>query len=103
MLDSERRRDMKQWFAIVAAVAFFALPVMVSVADDDISIPPDANWSPTPPTPAHLLGSELRVVSTAQEQASDVSGPAAVPPSGGPLALTEQDAYYQRINFSTKD
>jgi hypothetical protein len=94
---------MKQWFAIVAAVAFFALPVMVSTADDDMSIPPEANWSPTPPTPAHLLSSERRVVSTAQEQASDVAGPAAVPPSRGPLALTAQDAQYQQINFSTKD
>jgi hypothetical protein len=92
---------MKQWFAVIAAVAFFALPVMVSTADDDISIPPEATWSPTPP--AHLLAPEPRVVSTVQDQASDVSRPAAVQPSGGPLALTEQDAQYQRINFSTKD
>jgi hypothetical protein len=94
---------MKQWLAVVAAVAFFALPVMVSIADDDVSIPPEANWSPTPSTPAHLLAPEPRVVSIAQEQASDASRSAVVQPSWGPLALTEQDAQYQRINLTTKD
>jgi hypothetical protein len=94
---------MKQWLAVVAAMAFFALPVTVSTADDDTSIPPEANWSPTAPTPAHLLVPEPRVVSTAQEQASDVSRSAAAQPSWGPLALTEQDAQYQRVNLATKD
>jgi hypothetical protein len=58
---------MKPWVAVLAAVAFFALPVMLSTADDETNIPPEANWSPSPPAPAHLLVPEPRVVSTAQD------------------------------------
>jgi hypothetical protein len=88
---------MKQWLAMVAAVACLTVPVLVS-ANDDTIIPPEATWSPTPPTPAQVMVSQERVVSTAQAQASDVSRPAAVQPSRRPLALTEHDAQYQLIN-----
>jgi hypothetical protein len=86
---------MKQWLAIFAAVAFLALPVMVS-ASDETEIPPEANWSPTPPAPAHLLVPQERVVSTAQEQASDT-------PRRLPAWLTNEDATYKAVNATMHD
>jgi hypothetical protein len=86
---------MKQWLAIFAAVAFLALPVMVS-ADDGTVIPPEANWSPTPPTPAHLMVPQERVVSTAQEQASDA-------PRRSIPALSDEDSRYKAVNDTTRE
>jgi hypothetical protein len=88
---------MKPWLAIVAAVACLTVPALVSASDDTI-IPPEARWSPAPPTPAQAMVPQERVVSTAPAQASDVSRPAVVQPTRSPLALTAQDAQYQMIN-----
>jgi hypothetical protein len=93
---------MKQWFAIVAAVLFLAMPAMASASEETV-IPPEANWTPTPPASGRTAASDKRVVSTAQEQASDVSRPAAVKSSRGPLALTEHDSQYQMINRTVHD
>jgi hypothetical protein len=86
---------MKQWLAIFAAVAFLTLPAMVH-AGDETKIPREMNWSPTPPTPAHLVASEKRVVSTAQEQASDTSRRAAV-------RASDEDAKYRMVNSTVDD
>ena len=86
---------MKQWLAVVAAVAFLALPAMVS-AGEETRIPPEANWNPIPPTPAHLMVSQERVVSTAQEQASDT-------PRRPVAALSDEDAEYQKVNATAHD
>jgi hypothetical protein len=91
----ERRSAMKQWLAIFAAVAFLTLPAMVQ-ASDETEIPPEANWSPTPPTPAHLVVSEQRVVSTAQEQASDT-------PRRATVRANNEDAKYQMVNSTVQD
>jgi hypothetical protein len=88
---------MKQWIAMVAAVVLLALPIMVSAGEETV-VPPEAGWSPTPSTPTHLMVPQERVVSTEQEQASDVSRPTALKMSRGPLALTENDGAYQVIN-----
>jgi hypothetical protein len=86
---------MKQWLAIFAAVAFLALPGMVRASEETV-IQPEANWSPTPPTPAHLMVPQERVVSTAQEQASDT-------PSRSTAALTDQDAQYKAVNATAHE
>jgi hypothetical protein len=86
---------MKQWLAIAAAVAFLVLPVMGSASEDTI-IPPEANWSPEPPTPAPLVASQERVASSTpkQGQASDSSWPFTAQ-SG------DEDAKYQMVNATT--
>jgi hypothetical protein len=88
---------MKQWLAIVAAVAFLTLPAMVSAGEETI-IPPEANWSPIPPTPAHLVVSQERVVSSMpqQAQASDNSWPSAG-------QATDEDSRYQAVNVTVHD
>lgn len=91
---------MKQWLAIVAAVAFLALPAMVSASDETI-IPPEANWSSTPPASGLVAVPQKRVVSTEQEQATDISRPAAVRRGSTPVALTPADAVYKAANETT--
>lgn len=91
---------MKQWLAIGAAVVFLALPIMVSAGEDTV-IPPGATWTPTPPASGLVAVSETRVVST--EQASDMSRPAAMKASRGPLALSAEDAAYQQVNSTVHD
>jgi hypothetical protein len=85
---------MKQWLAIVAAVAFLALPAMGS-AGEETPIPPEANWSPVPPTPEHLAVSQKRVASIAPEQASDILGPAA--------QARDEDTQYRMVNSTIHD
>jgi hypothetical protein len=85
----------KQWMAIFAVVAFLGLPGMVS-ADDGTKIPPEANWSPTPPTPAHLMVPQERVVSAAQEQASDIL-------RRSTAALSDQDAQYKAVSVTARE
>jgi hypothetical protein len=92
---------MKQWLAIVAAVAFLALPIMVS-ADDDMSLPPEANWTPTPPASGLVAVPEKRVVSTEQEQATDSPRPTAVRQSSTSMALTPADAMYKAVNDTAR-
>lgn len=88
---------MKQWLAIVAAVAFLALPVMGSASEETI-IPPEANWSPESPTPAPLVASQERIASSTskQRQASDSSWPSAV-------QATDEDSRYQAVNATVHD
>jgi hypothetical protein len=86
---------MKQWMAIFAAAAFLALPVMVSAGDETI-IPPEVNWSSTPPTPAHLMVPQERVVSTGQELGSDI-------PRRSIGALSSEDASYNAVNDTQND
>jgi hypothetical protein len=88
---------MKQWLAIVAAVAFLALPAMVSASDETI-VPPEANWSSTPPASGLVGVPEKRMVSTEQEQATDSPRPMAVRQSSTPFALTAADAMYKAVN-----
>ena len=90
---------MKQWLAIVAAVVFLALPVLVSAGEETV-IPPEANWTPTP---EFTGGSSKRVVSIESEQASDLLRPAAVRRHPVTLALTEEDATYQAVNRTVHD
>jgi len=90
---------MKQWFAMLAAVAFLALPVMVS-AGEDTPIPPEANWSATPELSA---GSLKQVVSTEPLQASDMPRSMVGKPSRGTLALSDEDATYQQVNRTVHD
>jgi hypothetical protein len=87
---------MKQWFAMVAAVALLVLPVMGSA--DETKIPPEANWSAEPPTPAHLVVSPERTVSSTskQGQASDSPRPFSAQPN-------DEDAKYQAVNATTQD
>jgi hypothetical protein len=91
--------QMQRWMAIVAALAFLASPGMVS-AGDETRIPPEANWSPTPPASGSATISQERVVSTAHEQASDSPRPATMPERRGPLSLSAAEAEYQRVNPS---
>lgn len=90
---------MKQWFAMLAAVAFLSVPAMVTANDED-RIPPEANWSATPPTPSVIAISQPRVVSTAPEQAIEAG---AVQRSRAFFSLTEGDAKYQAVNKTTKE
>ncbi|MGH8071267.1 MAG: hypothetical protein ACRERE_39765 [Candidatus Entotheonellia bacterium] len=93
---------MKQWLVIGAAVVFLALPVMVSAGEETV-IPPEATWTPTPPTSGVVAESATRVVSTEPAQASDALRPVAVKAGRGPLALTEQDAAFQQVNRTVHD
>jgi hypothetical protein len=70
-------------------VAFLALPVMVSASEETV-IPPEVNWTPIPPA------SETRVVSTEQEQASDIPRAVAVPAS-------DENATYRLVNATLHD
>jgi hypothetical protein len=88
---------MKQWFAMLAAVAFLALPGLVS-AGDETRIPPEANWNPTPPASGLVEVPQGQVASMAHEQASDSPRPAAVQERRGPLSLSAIEAEYQRVN-----
>lgn len=90
-------KQMKPWVAMVAAVVFLALPVIVS-AGEDTRIPPEANWPPTPPTSGLVAVPQEQVVSTAHEQASDSPRPAAMQARRGLLSLSAADAEYQRVN-----
>ena len=81
--------------AIFVAAAFLALPIMVSAGDETI-IPPEVNWSSTPPTPAHLMVPQERVVSTAQELASDM-------PRRSIGALSREDASYKAVTDTMND
>jgi hypothetical protein len=89
--------QMKGWVVIMAAAAFLALPVMVS-AGEDTRIPPEAQWSPTPPMPGLVEVPQERVVSTAHERASDNPRPAAKQATRGPLSLSAADDEYQRVS-----
>jgi hypothetical protein len=89
--------QMQQLMAIVAAVAFLALPGMVS-AGDETRIPPEANWSPTPPASGLVEVPQEQVASTAYEQASDSPRPATMQARRGPLSLSAAEAAYQRVN-----
>jgi hypothetical protein len=91
---------MKQWLAVLAVVGSLILPTMVSADNDETDIPPEANWTPTPPTPAVIAVPEKRVVTTEQEQATDSPRPASVRRSS-PLYLTEEDAKYQEVHSFT--
>jgi hypothetical protein len=94
-IELKRRGHMKQWFAIAAAVVLLALPVMGS-ANDDTILPPEANWSSEPPTPAPLVASQERIASSTpkQGQASDSSW-SFTAQSG------DDDAKYQMVNATT--
>jgi hypothetical protein len=89
--------QMQQWMAIVAAMAFLALPVMVS-AGDETRIPPEANWSPTPPASGLVETPQEQVASIAHGQASDSPRPANMQATRGPLSLSATEAEYQRVN-----
>jgi hypothetical protein len=89
---------MKRWFAIVAAVAFLSLPVMVSA--DETRIPPETNWSATPGTPAVVAVTQPRTVSAAPEPAIETG---AVQRSRSSFYLTEQDAQYKAVNETTME
>jgi hypothetical protein len=93
---------MKQWFAMLAAVVFLALPAMVS-AGEETPIPPEANWSPIPPTPGVLAVTPQRVVDTTQAQASDILRPATVRAKRAPVQLSETEAKYQEVNPTVHD
>jgi hypothetical protein len=86
---------MKQWLAMFAVVAFLMMPVLVS-ANDDTKIPPEANWSATPPTPGVTALSQPRVVSTEQAQASDSVRSAL-------QQAKDEDAKYQQVNRTVDD
>jgi hypothetical protein len=67
---------MKRVLATFAVLALLVLPVL-AVAGDETPIPPEAKWSPVPPTPQHLV--QKRLVSKEDEQAN-ASQPQAVTP-----------------------
>jgi hypothetical protein len=90
---------MKQWLAILAAVAFLTLPAMVS-ADDETVIPPEANWSATPGTPEVVAVTQPRVVSTAPEQTIETG---AASHSALSFSFNEQDARYRAANETAKE
>ena len=73
------------------------------IAGEDTVIPPEATWTPTPPASGLVAVSETRVVSTEQEQASDMSRPVAMKASRGQLALSAADAAYQQVNSTVHD
>jgi hypothetical protein len=87
-------KQMKQWLAVVVAMAFLTLPAMVSAGEETV-IPSEANWSPIPPTPTHLVVPQERVVSTSK-QASDNSWPSTAQAS-------DEDSKYQMVNATTQD
>jgi hypothetical protein len=91
--------QMQRWMAIVAAVAFLAVPGMVS-AGDETRIPPEANWSPTPPASGLVEIPQGQVASMAHEQATDSPRPATMQASRRPLSLSAIEAEYQRVNPS---
>lgn len=90
---------MIRWIAMLAAVAFLALPIAVG-AEGETVIPPEVTWSPTPATPELVAVTQPRVASTAAEQATD-SGAALR--SRLPVALTDQDAQYKAVNETTME
>ena len=95
----ERGHEMKQWLAILAAVALLTVPVVVSAKDETIT-PPEANWSATPGTPELVAVPQPRVASSAPEQAI-TSG--AVQQSRSSFYLTADDARYQAVNEETME
>jgi hypothetical protein len=94
---SEAMTQTQRWMAIVATVAFFALPGMVS-AGDETRIPPEANWTPTPPASGSVDIPQGQVASMAHEQASDSPRPTPMQAAHGPLSLSATEAEYQRVN-----
>jgi hypothetical protein len=90
---------MKQWLAILAAVAFLTLPAMLN-ASDDTSIPPEANWSPIPSTPEVVTVAQPRLASSLPTQLADMG---AVSPSSPSFSFTAEDAYYKAVNATTKE
>jgi hypothetical protein len=88
---------MKQWLAIIAAVIFLTLPIMVS-AGEETDIPPEANWSPEPPTPAHLVVSPERTASSTSKQ-----GQVSDSPRPFSAQLSDEDAKYQAVNDTIQD
>ena len=90
---------MTKWIAMLAAVAFLALPIAVG-AEGETVIPPEVTWSPTPPTPEVVAVTQPRLASTAAEQGID-SGAALR--SRLPVALTDHDALYKAVNETTME
>ena len=84
---------MKQWLAIVAAVAFLALPALAGA--DETRIPPEANWTATPGTPELVAVSQPRVVSSVPEPAAETG---TVPRSRLSFSLTDADTQYKAVN-----
>ena len=61
---------MKRVFALLVVLGLLIVPGLVR-ADDETIIPPEANWSATPPTPPLVAVEQPRTVSTPQGR-SDV-------------------------------
>jgi hypothetical protein len=97
---------MKRVFAMVAILGLLTVPVLVS-ADDETIIPPEANWSAVPPTPAIVAAPQQREAALPQAQegrrvvpgeASDDDGETVVPaeanwapvPATPPIVATPQ-------------
>ena len=66
---------MKRVLAMLAILGVLVVPVLVS-AEGETVIPPEAKWTPTPPTPPLVAVEQPRTASTPQEQ-TDVRPPAA--------------------------
>jgi hypothetical protein len=58
---------MRRVLAMLAVLGVLVVPVLVS-AEGETRIPPEANWSPTPPTPPLVAVDQPRTASTAQDQ-----------------------------------
>jgi hypothetical protein len=80
---------MKRVLAMVAILGVLVVPVLVS-AEGETVIPPEANWTPTPPTPPLVAVEQPRTVSTPHEQ-SDVRSPAAESARTGYLGNWDPD------------
>jgi hypothetical protein len=68
---------------------------MVS-AGGESRVPPEMSWTPTPPVSGRITASETQVVSTAQQQVSDIPRAVAVPAS-------DEDAMYRLVNATAHD
>jgi hypothetical protein len=58
---------MKRVLATAAVLALLAVPMWAVANEGDTPIPPEANWTPYPPTPAVVASPEKREVRTPQE------------------------------------
>ena len=69
---------MKRMLAMLAVLGVLVVPVLVGAAMER-QLPPEAMWTPTPPTPPLVAVEQPRTVSTPQEQ-TDVRSRASVVP-----------------------
>jgi hypothetical protein len=79
---------MKRALAVLVMLGVLVLPVLVSAdaeSQGETRIPPESNWTSTPPTPPTVAVDQPRTVSTAREQTDVTPHTATMPEKTGYL------------------